>query len=196
MKKNIVWHSYRVSRKDREKLHKHRSMVLWFTGLSGSGKSTLANILEENLYYRKINTYILDGDNVRFGLCRDLQFSMNDRCENLRRAGEVARLMMDAGMVVLATFITPYRSERHIIRNMFAIGDFLEIFVDTPIKVCEKRDPKGLYRKAKLGKIKNFTGLHDSYEKPKNPDIYLDGRKTISELINQLLNILILKIFL
>lgn len=192
---NINWHDYRITRKDRETLHKHRSVVLWFTGLSGSGKSTLANILEDNLYHKNVNTYVLDGDNIRYGLCNDLTFNTDDRRENLRRAGEVAKLMFDAGLVVLATFISPYRIERQMIRNMFPDNCFLEIFIDTPIEICKKRDVKGLYKKAKLGKIENFTGLHTPYEKPEQPDIYLDGRKTILELIDHILHMITLKIF-
>lgn len=192
---NINWHCYCVTQKDREKLHKHRSIVLWFTGLSGSGKSTLADILEKKLHCKNISTYILDGDNIRYGLCNDLQFSTSDRHENLRRVGEVARLMVDAGVVVLATLISPYRSDRQMVRNMFAYNCFLEIFIDTPLQICEKRDVKGLYKKAKSGKIENFTGLSSLYEKPENPDIYLDGRKTIPELIDQLLHVLTVKIF-
>lgn len=192
--KNITWYSYRVTRKDREKLHKHRSIVLWFTGLSGSGKSTLANILEMSLYKKNISTYILDGDNVRYGLCNNLTFNTEDRRENIRRVGEVARLMFDAGLVVLVTLISPYQNERQMIRDMFPKHCFLEVFVDTPMQVCEKRDVKGLYRQAKLGTIKNFTGLSDLYEKPICPDVYLDGRKKISELIGQLLRVLTVKI--
>lgn len=192
---NVVWNFYRIARKDREKLHRHRAMVLWFTGLSGSGKSTVASVLEECLYKKRVNTYILDGDNIRHGLCNDLLFDSYDRSQNIRRAGEVARLMFDAGLVVLATFITPYKSDRQIIRNMFRGDCFLEVFVDTPISICKNRDPKGLYKKAKAGEIKNFTGVDDPYETPENPDIYLDGTKSLSDLVNQLLNIIILKIF-
>lgn len=191
----VTWHVYRITRKDREKLHKHRAIVLWFTGLSGSGKSTLASVLEEYLYKKKVNTYILDGDNIRHGLCNDLLFNSYDRSQNIRRAGEVARLMFDAGLVVLATFITPYQSDRKMIRNMFEHDCFLEVFVDTPISVCENRDPKGLYKKAKAGEIKHFTGLDDPYETPENSDIYLDGTKSLTDLVNQLLNIVIYKIF-
>lgn len=192
----VTWHVHRITRKDREKLHNHRALVLWFTGLSGSGKSTLASVLEETLYDKGINTYILDGDNIRHGLCRDLKFDSYDRFQNIRRAGEVARLMFDAGLVVLATFISPYRSDRHMLRNMFENNCFLEIFVDTPIQICENRDPKGLYRKARSGKLKNFTGFDHPYEKPQCPDIYLDGTKSIMHLINQLLKIIMFKIFL
>lgn len=194
--RHITWHSYGVTRKDREKLHKHRSIVLWFTGLSGSGKSTLASILEKKLYDKNVCTYVLDGDNIRHGLCSDLKFNDYDRFQNIRRVSEVARLMFDAGLVVLAAFISPYRSDRQIIRNMFKNDHFLEIFVDTPIQICAKRDPKGLYKQAKFGKIKNFTGFDDPYEVPRYPDVHLDGTKPIKDLIDQLFSIVMEKIFL
>lgn len=191
----IAWHSYCITRKDREKLHKHRSIVLWFTGLSGSGKSTIASILEEKLYKKGVNTYVIDGDNIRHGLCSDLTFNAFDRLQNIRRAGEVARLMFDAGLVVLATFISPYRSDRKMVRDMFGNNHFLEIFVDTSVQICAQRDPKGLYQQAKSGKIKNFTGIDDPYERPHNPDVYLDGTKSIIDLVNQLFDVVALKIF-
>lgn len=193
--KNIFWHSYRVHRKNRENLHKHRSLLLWFTGLSGSGKSILANVLEEELYRRLVSTYILDGDNIRYGLCSDLDFSICHRHENIRRVGEIAKLMVDAGLVVLATFVSPDKFSRNMVRNMFSVHDFIEIFVDTPLYICEERDVKGLYKKARSGLIKNFTGISALYEKPEYPDVYLDGKKPISELIQKLLNIVIFKIF-
>lgn len=193
--KNVMWHFYRINREDRERLHQHRSMILWFTGLSGSGKSTLASILEEKLYCRGVSTYSLDGDNIRHGLCKDLSFNSNDRSENIRRVGEVARLMVDAGLVVLVALISPYRIDRQIIRDMCIKDSFLEIFVDTPMLICKQRDPKGLYHQVDCKKIKNFTGIDSIYERPKQPDIYLDGRKTISELINQLLDLVLVKIF-
>lgn len=194
--KDIFWNSYRITRKSRECLHKHRAMLLWFTGLSGSGKSILASNLEEELYRRSVNTYVLDGDNLRYGLCYDLKFSIRDRRENIRRAGEVAKLMVDAGLVVLATFISPDQSDRRMVRGMFAISDFMEIFVDTPLLVCEKRDTKGLYKKAREGIIKDFTGINTCYERPQKPDILLDGKQPISELIRQLLGVIISKIFI
>lgn len=193
--RNIFWNSYCVTRQHRERAHRHRAILLWFTGLSGSGKSILANVLEEKLYHRLVNTYVLDGDNLRYGLCYDLKFSTYDRCENIRRVGEVAKLMIDAGLVVLATFISPYRSDRKIVRDMFCVDDFVEIFVDTPLSICEKRDVKGLYKKARAGVIKNFTGVNSFYEYPKNPDIYLDGQQSISVLVSQLLNVVVPKIF-
>lgn len=185
--KNIYWNTCCITQQDRELLHKHRAILLWFTGLSGSGKSILANVLETKLHHRNISTYMLDGDNIRHGLCRDLGFSDHDRHENLRRVGETARLMVDAGIVVLATFISPYHRERQMVRNMFPINHFIEIFVDTPFHVCEQRDSKGLYKRARSGEIENFTGISAPYERPKKPDIYLDGQKSIIELINQIL---------
>lgn len=194
--RNIFWNSYRITRKDRESFNKYRSILLWFTGLSGSGKSILANILEEELHHRLVHTYVLDGDNIRYGLCRDLKFTVYDRRENIRRVGEVAKLMVDAGLVVLATFISPNFDDRQMVRNMFSINDFIEIFVDTPLYICEKRDTKGLYKKARIGVIRNFTGVNASYEIPKQPDIHLDGKKSIPELIDQLLDVIISKIFI
>lgn len=193
--RNIFWNTYRITRKNREYLHKHRSILLWFTGLSGSGKSVLANILEEKLYYRLVNTYVLDGDNIRHGLCRDLKFNLHDRRENVRRVGEIAKLMIDAGLVVLATFVSPYRADRKMLRDMFSVNDFIEVFVDTPLYLCEEREIKGLYKKARSGTIGDFTGISASYEIPEHPDIYLDGKKTIPELVHQLLGVIISKIF-
>lgn len=193
--KNIVWNSYHITRQDRVCLNKHRAMLLWFTGLSGSGKSILANLVEKELHRRSVRTYVLDGDNIRHGLCCDLGFNLYDRQENIRRAGEVAKLMLDSGLVVLATFISPLRSDRQIIYDMFSINDFIEIFVDTPLYICEKRDVKGLYKKARDGTIKNFTGISASYEAPQRPDIHLNGKKSISELVYQLLEVIISRIF-
>ncbi|URJ25246.1 adenylyl-sulfate kinase [Candidatus Blochmannia ocreatus (nom. nud.)] len=193
--KNIFWNTYHITQKDRECLHKHHAILLWFTGLSGSGKSAVAGILEKKLYQEKISTYILDGDNIRCGLCSDLGFSSQDRHENIRRIGEIARLMVDAGIVVLATCISPYQSDRIMIRNMFPQNCFVEIFVDTPINICEARDPKGLYKKARSGEIKNFIGVHIPYEIPKNPDIHLDGTQSVKTLINQLMQSCFLRFF-
>lgn len=192
---SVFWNIYHITRKKREFLHKHRSILLWFTGLSSSGKSALAGALEEELYNRSIHTYILDGDNIRYGLCCDLKFNRCDRRENIRRIGEVAKLMVDSGVVVLGTFVSPYRSDRQMVRDMFYVDDFIEIFVDTPLYICENRDKKGLYKKARAGVIENLTGVNDIYEKPKHPDIYLDGKKSIKELVHQLLNVVLSKIF-
>lgn len=187
---NVVWHSHSVTRQDREALHKHRGAVLWFTGLSGSGKSTLAGALEEVLHQRCMSTYLLDGDNIRRGLCRDLGFSNDDRSENIRRVGEIVRLLVDAGLIVLTALISPYRAERHKVRDMLSPGRFIEVFVDTPLEICETRDPKGLYKKARAGKLHNFTGIDAVYEAPQQPDLHLDGEQLVTDLIYRLLNLL------
>ena len=167
---NVVWHPHPVTVAQREQRHGHRGVVLWFTGLSGSGKSTVAGALEEALHQRGVSTYLLDGDNVRHGLCSDLGFSDDDRKENIRRVGEVASLMADAGLVVLTAFI--------------------EVFVDTPLAVCEARDPKGLYKKARAGELRNFTGIDAVYEAPESPEIHLEGQQLVTNLVSQLLDLL------
>ncbi|NQZ11330.1 MAG: adenylyl-sulfate kinase [Algicola sp.] len=170
---NVVWHQHKVDKTQRQQQNGHQSAILWFTGLSGSGKSTIADALEQSLHQRGIKTYLLDGDNVRHGLCGDLGFSDNDRQENIRRVGEVAKLMSDAGQITLSAFISPFRKERQDVRDLVADGEFIEVFVDTPFEVCAKRDPKGLYAKALRGEIKNFTGIDSDYEAPQNPQIHL-----------------------
>ena len=170
---NIVWHQHFIDKAARSAQKGHKPALLWFTGLSGSGKSTLAGALEAELMQRGIHTYLLDGDNVRHGLCPDLGFATADRQENLRRVGEVAKLMVDAGLVVLAVFVSPYRAERAAIRARLPEGEFIEVFVDTPLSECEERDPKGLYKKARAGEIKHFTGIDDPYEAPEQADIHL-----------------------
>jgi len=171
--KNIVWHPHKITKQDRSKLTNQKPCILWFTGLSGSGKSTIANAVEEKLYKRGNFTYLLDGDNIRHGLNSDLGFSENDRVENIRRIGEVAKLFVDAGLIVLSAFISPFRKNRELVRSLVEKGEFIEIFVDTPLEICEKRDPKGLYKKARNGEIKNFTGIDSPYESPLNPEIYI-----------------------
>ncbi|GAB7214592.1 adenylyl-sulfate kinase [Dickeya oryzae] len=187
---NVVWHDHAVAREDRERQHGHRGVVVWFTGLSGSGKSTLAGALEQSLFARGVSTYLLDGDNVRHGLCRDLGFSDDDRRENIRRVGEVARLMVDAGLVVLTAFISPHRAERQMVRELLDQGQFLEVFVDTPLAICEARDPKGLYKKARAGELRNFTGIDAIYEAPEQPELHLDGQQLVTNLVDELLNML------
>lgn len=187
---NIFWQKYKINRTNREKIHGHKSTILWFTGLSGSGKSTIANGLEKILHSHQISTYIIDGDNIRHGLCSDLNFSDKDRKENIRRVGEVAKLMIDAGLIVLTTLISPYRNERNIVRNMVQPNQFFEIFIDTPLSICENRDPKGLYKKVRSGKINNFTGINSDYEKPQSPEVYLSGLEPTNLLIKKLLKIL------
>jgi bifunctional enzyme CysN/CysC len=163
-----------IDRSQRERLNAHPAKVLWFTGLSGSGKSTLANALEIALHQRGLRTYLLDGDNVRHGLNKDLGFTEADRVENIRRIAEVSRLMHDAGLIVLTAFISPYEREREMARELIGKDNFIEIFVSTPIAVCEKRDVKGLYQKARSGLIPNLTGINSPYEPPKNPDLVID----------------------
>ncbi|MFR0656380.1 adenylyl-sulfate kinase [Pantoea sp. SIMBA_079] len=187
---NVVWHDHPVTRTAREQQHGHQGVVLWFTGLSGSGKSTVAGALEQALHQLGVSTYLLDGDNVRHGLCRDLGFSDDDRRENIRRVGEVARLMVDAGLVVLTAFISPHRAERQMVRDLLGEGEFVEVFVDTPLAVCEARDPKGLYKKARAGELRNFTGIDSAYEAPEAADITLDGEQLVTKLAAQLLDLL------
>lgn len=187
---NVVWHDHPVTREEREQQHGHQGVVLWFTGLSGSGKSTVAGALEQALHRAGVSTYLLDGDNVRHGLCRDLGFSDDDRKENIRRVGEVAKLMVDAGLVVLTAFISPHRAERQMVRDLLGAGQFIEVFVDTPLAVCEARDPKGLYKKARAGELRNFTGIDSVYEAPDAPEIHLDGEQLVTKLSAQLLDLL------
>ena len=187
---HVVWHEHPVNRDDRERQHGHQGAVLWFTGLSGSGKSTVAGALEQVLHQLGISTYLLDGDNVRHGLCRDLGFSDDDRRENIRRVGEVAKLMVDAGLLVLTAFISPHRAEREMVREMLGEGRFIEVFVDTPLAVCEARDPKGLYKKARAGELRNFTGIDSVYEAPLQAEIHLDGEQLVTHLNQQILDLL------
>lgn len=192
MDKNIVWHDHKVSKEDRVKLTKQKPCVLWFTGLSGSGKSTIANALEEILYNNKNFTYLLDGDNVRHGLNSDLGFDETSRVENIRRVGEVAKLFVDSGLIVLTAFISPFVKDRELVKNLLEEGEFIEVFVDTPLEVCERRDPKRLYKKARAGEIKNFTGLDSPYEAPTNPHIHIknDGI-AIEEACEQIVSYLL-----
>ena len=194
-KTNIYWHERLVNQQNRENLHHHKGVCLWFTGLSGSGKSTIAINVEKKLFNRGISTYVLDGDNIRHGLNKDLGFSPKDREENIRRIGEVAKLFVDAGLVVMTAFISPYRADRQIARSLFADGEFYEIFIDASIETCEKRDPKGLYKKARAGEINDFTGISAPYEIPKNPELIVqttteenidsDAEKVMQFLINK-----------
>lgn len=174
---NIVWHQHAVEQAARAKLKGQRPVLLWFTGLSGAGKSTLAGALEQVLFEAGAHTYLLDGDNVRHGLCKDLGFTVEDRDENLRRVGEVAKLMVDAGLIVLSAFISPTRKERDSIRAHFPVGQFIEVYVSTPLSVCEQRDPKGLYIKARSGEITNFTGISSPYEAPLAAELTIDTSK-------------------
>ncbi|KGD75074.1 adenylylsulfate kinase [Tatumella morbirosei] len=187
---NVVWHPHTVTRADREQRQGHRGAVVWFTGLSGSGKSTLADAVEQQLFQAGVNTFLLDGDNVRHGLCRDLGFSDADRKENIRRVGEVARLMADAGLLVLTAFISPHRSERQMVRELLEAGQFIEVFVDTPLHICEARDPKGLYRKARAGELTNFTGIDAVYEVPEQPELHLNGEQLVTKLSEEIIDLL------
>jgi len=170
---NIVWHEHSVDKAFRSQLKSQKPAVLWFTGLSGSGKSTVAGALETRLAQLGYHTYLLDGDNVRHGLNGDLGFSDQDRVENIRRVAEVAKLFADAGLLVLSAFISPFRSERQLVRDLLPEGEFIEVFIDTPVAICESRDPKGLYRKARAGEIKQFTGVDSPYQAPEQPEIQL-----------------------
>ena len=191
-KTHIVWHDQAVSRAQREQSAGHKSCVVWFTGLSGSGKSTIANLVDQQLYERKVRSYLLDGDNVRHGINASpellkapygdefaarfgLGFSAQDREENIRRIGQVSRLFCDAGLIALTAFVSPYRRDRDAVRASLDEGDFVEVFVDAPLEVCEARDPKGLYKKARAGEIRSFTGIDDPYEAPANPELVLDS---------------------
>lgn len=187
MSTNIVPHQYGISRKDRNTANGHKSMLLFFTGLSGSGKSTVANALEQELFARGIKTYILDGDNVRTGINKNLSFSPGDRQENIRRIGEVSKLFVDAGLVVMAAFVAPFEADRSAIRDLLGQDSYVEIFVNTSLEICEERDVKGLYAKARAGEIKDMTGVSSPYEVPEQPDIELPSQQTVEESVNQIL---------
>lgn len=184
MQENVTPHSFNVTKKERNVMNNHRSFLIWFTGLSGSGKSTIANAVETALFEKGIHTYTLDGDNVRKGLNNNLTFSPDDRTENIRRIAEVAKLMVDAGLVVLAAFVSPYRKDRGNIRQIVGETNFIEVFINTPVEECERRDVKGLYAKARAGEIENFTGISAPYEKPIAANIEIDTSKvTVSEAV-------------
>jgi len=176
-KNNVTWFNGYVNREDREKAHGHKGAVIWFTGLSASGKSTIAHIVEKQLHQRGCSTYVLDGDNVRHGLCADLTFCPEDRAENIRRIGEMVRLFVDAGIIVLTAFISPYRQDRQQVRSLLSDGQFLEIHVDCPPEICATRDQKGIYQKAKAGIIKEFTGIFAAYEPPENPELVIQSHE-------------------
>lgn len=178
MSSNIVWHNSHLTKEQRAKQKKQKPCILWFTGLSGSGKSTLANALEVRLHELGLHTYLLDGDNVRHGLNVDLGFDDKARVENIRRVGEVAKLFVDSGTIIITAFISPFISDRTQVRSLVKEGEFIEIFVDAPLEACESRDPKGLYKKARAGEIKNFTGIDSPYEKPINAELHIVNDKT------------------
>jgi len=188
---NVVWHHATVTRLRREAQNRHRGAIIWFTGLSGSGKSTLAHEVEERLHRMGCRTFVLDGDNVRHGLCGDLGFSAEDRVENIRRIGEVAKLFMEAGVIVLTAFISPFRVDRDKVRAMVQAGEFLEIYCQCPIEVCEQRDVKGMYKKARAGKIDKFTGISSPYEAPEKPELAVDtSALSLEECVRQVIRML------
>jgi len=185
---NVVWHSHRADQSSRAKQKGQQPLLIWFTGLSASGKSTLAGALEQSLVEQNYHTYLLDGDNVRHGLCGDLGFSDQAREENIRRVGEVAKLMVDAGLITLAAFISPFRADRQRVRDLLPEGQFVEVFVDASVALCQQRDPKGLYAKALRGEIKHYTGVDSPYEAPLKPEIRIDANcLSVAESVNQIL---------
>ncbi|MGB0899475.1 MAG: adenylyl-sulfate kinase [Psychrobium sp.] len=188
---NVIWHQHTVDQHLRAKQKSQKPCVIWFTGLSGSGKSTIAGALENALVARNQHTYLLDGDNVRHGLCGDLGFGDDDRKENIRRIGETAKLMSDAGLIVLSAFISPFTQERDSVRRMLAAGEFIEVHVATSLSVCENRDPKGLYKKARTGEIANFTGISSDYQPPISPELILQTDElSVEQSVEQLINYL------
>lgn len=191
LNKNIVWHTHNVSKQQRAIIKEQKPCVLWFTGLSGSGKSTIANAVEVRLNEFGKHTYLLDGDNIRMGLNSGLGFSDEDRVENIRRIGEVSKLFVDAGIIILTAFISPFQEQRDKVRNLVEAGEFIEIFIDTPLEVCERRDSKGLYKKARDGEILNFTGISSPYEAPNNAEIHIENDKiSVDECVNKVIDYL------
>jgi adenylylsulfate kinase len=191
MQRFVIPHNHEITKEDRRKLNGHGSVILWFTGLPSAGKSTLANEVEKKLISTGVRTFILDGDNVRMGLCKDLGFSEADRAENIRRIGEVSKLFVNAGCIVLSAFVSPYRRDRDAVRALVDDGEFVEIFVKAPLEVCEQRDVKGLYKKAREGVIKGFTGIDDPYEEPLKPEITIETDKvSLAEGAEQILGYL------
>ena len=188
---NVIYHQASVTRGRRNQSNNHQSVVLWFTGLSGSGKSTLAHVLEEKLFNKGCKTFVLDGDNVRHGLNANLDFSDDDRKENIRRIGEVAKLMLEAGFIVMTAFISPFREDRAAVRNLISNNDFIEIYCKASLKTCEARDVKGFYKRARAGEIKNYTGIDSPYEAPENPELIIDtDKETLEESVSKIYNFL------
>ena len=189
---NIVWHQHTVTKQSRATQKKQRPCIIWFTGLSGSGKSTIAGALEQKLNALSQHTYLLDGDNVRHGLNKDLGFSDAARIENIRRIGEMSKLFVDAGLIVLSAFISPFRTERRMVRDLVEKGEFIEVHMDTPIATCETRDPKGLYKKARAGEIKNFTGIDSEYQTPEHPEVVINtATQSIEECADAIITYLV-----
>jgi|TARA_B110000305_G_scaffold216775_1_gene255580 adenylylsulfate kinase len=188
---NIIYHQASVTRQRRNNLNNHRSIVLWFTGLSGSGKSTLAHALEEELFQKGCRTFVLDGDNVRHGLNSNLDFSEEGRAENIRRISEVSKLMLESGLIVMTAFISPFNKDRNEARKLISNGDFIEVYCKASLENCEARDVKGLYKKARAGEIKNYTGIDSPYETPKNPELIIDtDRETLDDSVSKILKFL------
>jgi adenylylsulfate kinase len=188
---NVVWHHATVNRLRREEMNGHRSAVLWFTGLSGAGKSTLAHAVEEKLHQAGCRTFVFDGDNVRHGLCADLGFSLEDRSENIRRIGEMAKLFLEGGVISLTAFISPMRKDRERVRSLLPHGDFIEIYVRCSLEVCEERDVKGLYKRARAGEIKDFTGISSPYEAPERPELVVDtDNQSLDESVDSVMEML------
>ncbi len=191
MNDNLFRYNSRITRKNREALNKHKAIAIWFTGLSGAGKSTLAHALEERLHQMECRTYVLDGDNIRYGLCSDLGFSVADRKENVRRVGEVVKLAVDAGLITMAAFISPIKKDRDYVKSLFSEGDFIEVYCRCSLKVCEQRDVKGLYKRARLGEIPCFTGITSGYDEPVSADLVVDtDQVTIEEGVDRILALL------
>ncbi|WP_340141689.1 adenylyl-sulfate kinase [Priestia sp. D3YE.R1] len=188
---NITWHDAGITKEERREQNNHHSFVLWFTGLSGSGKSTVANAVAKALFDKKIRNYVLDGDNVRFGLNKNLGFSAEDRTENIRRIGEVSKLFVDSGQVVLTAFISPFQEDRAQVREILEGNEFLEVYVECPLEECEKRDPKGLYKKARSGEIRDFTGIDSPYESPANPEVTINtSTQSVEECVQTVIEYL------
>ena len=195
MEGNIIPHTYQVKQKDRSNSNQHKPLLVWFTGLSGSGKSTIANLVEKKLFEKNIKTYTLDGDNIRKGINSDLSFSPEDRTENIRRIAEVSKLMIDAGLVVLASFVSPYKKDRDNIRTVDKDVNFVEVYINTSVEECERRDVKGLYKKARSGEIKNMTGISAPYEAPVNPDVEIKTEKEpIEDSVRRIVDFIIPKL--
>ena len=191
MNKSIIWHHHSINKKSRSKLNGHSPCIIWFTGLSGSGKSTIAGSLEYRLFELGSHTYLLDGDNVRHGLNKDLSFTNEDRIENIRRIGETAKLFVDAGLIVCTAFISPFRADRAMVRGLVDDGEFIEVFLNTPLETCEQRDPKGLYKKARKGEIKHFTGIDSAYEASESPEITVNTHEqSIEQCVQQIISYL------
>ncbi|MGY0411813.1 adenylyl-sulfate kinase [Staphylococcus sp. mip270_02] len=189
--KNITWHASEVTKEERQQRKNHKSAVIWFTGLSGSGKSTISVALEKVLYDQQVHTYRLDGDNVRHGLNKNLGFSPDDRTENIRRIGEVSKLMVDAGLVTVTAFISPYQADRDVVRELLAEDEFIEVYTSCSLDECEARDPKGLYQKARNGEIQGFTGINAPYEEPQNPEIVIDTEQySVEDAVTQIIDYL------